>query len=72
LDKFGPAKRSDMEKLLFDKLSDTLTDEQKKTYIMNLLQKMRREKSIQRIGGSRGIGAKWSLHNALSKSPDLH
>jgi ATP-dependent DNA helicase RecG len=72
LGKFGPAKRSDMEKLLFDKLSDTLTDEQKKTYIMNLLQEMRREESIQRIGGSRGIGAKWSLHNALSKSPDLY
>ena len=72
LEKFGPAKRNDMEKLLFDKLSDTLTDEQKKTYTMNLLQEMRREKSIQRIGGSRGIGAKWSLHNALSKSTDFY
>jgi hypothetical protein len=61
-----------MEKLLFDKLSDTLTDEQKKTYTMNLLQEMRREKSIQRIGGSRGIGANWPLHNALSKSPDFY
>jgi|WetSurMetagenome_2_1015567.scaffolds.fasta_scaffold07778_5 ATP-dependent DNA helicase RecG len=65
LGKFRSANRNDLEKLLLDKLSDSLTVEQKKTYVMNLLQEMRREKSIQRIGGSRGVAAKWALHSAL-------
>ncbi len=43
---YGKAKRSDIRRLLWDKLSDVLTDEQKESKIKNLLQSMRRKNLI--------------------------
>ena len=39
---YGRANRNDIRKLLWDKLSDVLKDEQKESKIKNLLQSMRR------------------------------
>lgn len=43
---YGKANKSDIRKLLWDKLSDVLTDEQKESKIKNLLQSMRRNNVI--------------------------
>ncbi len=63
LDKLGRATREDFDELLLDKLSDILTKKQKKTFVTNLLQEMRREdRSIVSIGATRS--ARWILHNS--------
>ena len=59
LEKFGEAKREDLDKLLLDKISDALTDEQKSNRVKNLLQEMRKDGEIRRVGTGRG--AKWVL-----------
>ncbi len=57
---FGPASRQEIDALLLDKLSDALTQQQKRTAIKNLLQEMsRHDGSITAIGGRRY--AKWVL-----------
>ena len=61
LRQFGYATRQDFEKLLLDKLSDTLDDKQKRNFIINLLQEMRRKGIIQPVESKRGKGAKWEL-----------
>ncbi|MEA1928030.1 MAG: putative DNA binding domain-containing protein [Candidatus Auribacterota bacterium] len=67
LEKFGSARRDDFDELLLDKLSDVLTKKQKKTFIMNLLQEMRREdRSIASIGATRS--SRWILHNPSPKN----
>ena len=53
LEKFGQASRTEVNKLLLDKLSDALTSEQKDDKIGNLLTKLRRNGRIQNTG-SRG------------------
>jgi ATP-dependent DNA helicase RecG len=53
LSKFGKAERSEVDKLLTDKLSDALSPEQKRDKISNLLTKMRRQHRIHNAG-SRG------------------
>lgn len=63
LEKFGEAKREDLNKLLLGKLSDALQEPQKRNFIMNLLQEMRRERAIRPVGAKRGKGAKWGLHS---------
>ena len=50
----------DIQRLLLEKLSDLLTEKQRKEKIRNLLQEMAREKRIRNIGG-RGYQAKWVL-----------
>ena len=70
LKKFGEAKREDIDRLLVGKISDALANEQKKNFIMNLLQEMRREGTIQPVGRKRGKGAKWDLHKTISNSQD--
>jgi ATP-dependent DNA helicase RecG len=62
LEKFSVASREEIDRLLINKISDALTDEQKKNYIRNLLQEMRRDLIIEPKGKTRW--AKW----ALSKS----
>jgi len=57
----GTASRQDFEKLLIGKLSDALSDQQKKSFIKNLLQEMRVEGTIQPVQGKRGAGARWVL-----------
>lgn len=59
IEKFGAIGRKDIEKLLLDKLSDALDEEQKLSKISNLLSAMRRA-SIIRNDGSRRV-SKWVL-----------
>lgn len=59
LEKFDEASRQDIDNLLIGKISDALTEEQKKTSITNLLQEMRREGVITPIGATRRV--KWVL-----------
>lgn len=61
LQKQGQATRQDFDKLLLDKLSDALDDDQKRNFITNLLQEMRRDGIIEPVEGKRGKGAKWEL-----------
>ena len=56
---FGKASRSEIDKLLLDKLSDTLDDRQKRTKVGNLLTKMRVTGQI-RNHGHRG-NPEWHL-----------
>ncbi len=53
LEKFGHATRSEIDKLLMDKLSDGLSPEQQRTKISNLVTKLRRRGRIHN-SGSRG------------------
>jgi ATP-dependent DNA helicase RecG len=48
--KFGSASRLDIDKLLLDKLSDALDDQQKQTKVGNLLTSLRRGGKIQNSG----------------------
>jgi len=66
LTKFGEAKREDIDKLLLDKLSDALDEDQKRNFIMNLLQEMRRQKEVTVKG--KGPGAVWQLHKPATKA----
>ena len=61
LEKQQEASRSEIESLLLTKLSDALEEGQKKNFIRNLLQEMRREGVIEPVAGKRGRGAKWEL-----------
>ncbi|WP_301663117.1 ATP-binding protein [Methanoculleus frigidifontis] len=56
---YHEAKRSDIEDLLFDKVSDALNDEQKYLFIRDLLQEMRKEGTIRTVGRTKG--ATWVL-----------
>jgi len=57
----GPTKRSEIDRLLLDRLSDALDETQRKTFIMNLLQDMRKAELIDSDG--RGAGSIWQLHS---------
>jgi len=70
LKQFSDATRQEFEKLLLDKLSDTLDDKQKRNFIINLLQEMRRKGVIQPVKGKRGKGAKWQLCNLAAERTD--
>jgi len=61
LKQFSAATRPELDKLLLGKLSDVLEDDQKRNFITNLLQEMRRNGIIQPVRGKRGKGAKWEL-----------
>jgi len=62
LRRFHVATRADLDKLLIRKLSEALTSEQKKNFVTNLLQEMRRERIIQPVKGKRGRGSRWELY----------
>lgn len=68
LKQFSVASREDLDDLLFDKLSDTLDDRQKRTFVTNLLQEMRRQGSIRPDGTTRW--AKWVISEPPSESRD--
>lgn len=61
LRKQAEVSRSEIESLLLAKLSDALDDDQKRNFIKNLLQDMKREGMVHPIEGKRGPGAKWEL-----------
>lgn len=56
----GEASREAVDRLLLGKLSDALNAKQKRNFVMNLLQEMRREGTIRRHGTGRW--AKWCRH----------
>lgn len=62
LQKFGEATRKELDQLLMDKLSDALDDKQKRHFVTNLLQDLRRKRVVQPDGATRG--AKWRLYKA--------
>jgi ATP-dependent DNA helicase RecG len=62
LKKFQVATRADFDKLILEKVSDALTADQKKNFVRNLLQEMKRNKIVRNVGGKRGKGAKWELY----------
>jgi ATP-dependent DNA helicase RecG len=62
LEKYHEADRKEIDKLLMDKVSDALEDEQKRLFIKQLLQDMRKDGTIK-TKGSRTFGAKWILNN---------
>ena len=59
LKQFGEAKREDIDKLLLDKLSAALSDDQKENFVTNLLQEMRKDGTIHAEGTKRW--ATWRL-----------
>ncbi|MCM2371080.1 RNA-binding domain-containing protein [Aporhodopirellula aestuarii] len=64
----GPAKRNEIDRLLLDRLSDALDETQRKTFIMNLLQDMRKAELIDSEG--RGAGSVWQLHSSGTKGEE--
>jgi len=50
LRKFGKGVRADFEELLLDKLPDILDETQKKNKVKNILQKLRKDKSVETVG----------------------
>ncbi len=67
LEKFGQGTRTDFRRLILDKISDVLTDQQKEVKVMNLLQKLRRQGKI--LSDGRTSGGIWKLSNASQKPP---
>ena len=61
LTKYGSARRSDLNKLLWNKLSDSLEGGQKDTKIGNLLTRMRSAGTIENDGSRRSPS--WKLKN---------
>lgn len=59
LENQGQASRQDIDNLLLAKLSDALDDEQKRNFIKNLLQEMRRNQEVDVQG--KGPAAVWKL-----------
>jgi len=68
LKKFEVAEKSDIEEFMLDKLSESLTVRQKKDFVRNLMQEMRREGTIQPDRPRRG--AKWGLASSPSETGD--
>ena len=65
LKKFKEADKVTVENLLLDKVSDALTEGQKRYFIKNLLQGMRKDGTITRTGGKKF--AKWVLADPAKK-----
>ena len=59
LEKFGTASRQEIDKLLWGKLSDALSNEQKKNKINNLITKLRRSGHIRNYGSRKA--SEWRL-----------
>jgi len=66
LKRYDEADRKEIDKLLLDKVSDALDDDQKRLFIKNLLRDMRREGTIHTTG-SKTFGAKWVLTQSHEK-----
>lgn len=66
LEKYDEADRQEIDKLLMDKVSDALDENQKRSFIRNLLQHMRQEGTIENRGGHTR-GAKWTLAKQFLK-----
>ena len=66
LSKFDSATRKDIDALLFDKVPDVMDYQQKRLFIKNLLQEMRKEGRIKTIGNT--YSAKWVLADSSGKT----
>jgi ATP-dependent DNA helicase RecG len=64
LRQFHVASRADFDELLLKNLSEALTGDQKKNFVTNLLQEMRREGTIRIVGSRRGKEARWALYKS--------
>lgn len=67
LEKFGEATRTELDDLLLGKLSDALDDKQKKAFVTNLLQEMKKAGQISPEGTTRW--AKWRISKPV---PERH
>lgn len=65
LQQYNEASRKDIDDLLFAKLSDVLSEEQKRNKIRNFLQDLRQSKTIMNVGTKRL--PKWRLLSAFTK-----
>lgn len=65
IEKYKTASRQDINELLYDKLSDVLSKEQKQTKIRNLIQTLKNEGFIENIGNNKS--PKWSLQKSNKK-----
>ena len=70
LQKLSEASRPEIESLLLSKLSDSLDDGQKRNFVRNLLQEIRRDNIIRPVEGKRGRGAKWELSKPEAEEAD--
>jgi len=61
LEEFGHASRQEIDDLLWSKLSEGLTDEQKQSKISNLITAMRRAEQIQNVASKKA--PEWRLQN---------
>jgi len=68
LEKFGEARREDIDKLLMDKLSASLDEGQRRNFIHNLLQEMRKGAVLDRQGSNRW--STWRLAKARLNAED--
>lgn len=68
LEKFGEATRPDLDKLLIAKLSDALDERQKRHFVTNLLQEMKRAGQILPDGTTRW--ARWRISKPPSEGSD--
>lgn len=68
LQQFGEATRKDFDELLLDKLSDALNQEQKKKFVENLLQEMRKDGLIASEGVGRWV--KWRIPESTTDFSD--
>ena len=68
LEKFREATRTELDELLVGKLSDTLDEYQKRRFISNLLQEMKKAGQLAPDGVSRW--AKWRLTKPASEAED--
>jgi len=68
LEQFREASRQDLDQLLMGKISDALNADQKKQFVTNLLQEMRRDGLIEPSGTTRW--AKWVKSKAGGKNPN--
>ena len=66
LKEFGEATRPQIDRLLQDKLSDALDEKQKKQFVTNLLQEMKREGTVAPDGTTRW--AKWRLSKPATEA----
>jgi ATP-dependent DNA helicase RecG len=68
LEKFGEATRAELDELLLQKLSDALDGKQKRRFISNLLQEMKKAGRLMPDGVSRW--ARWRLTKPASGAKD--
>jgi ATP-dependent DNA helicase RecG len=68
LRQFASANRKKIERLLWDKLSDALDDEQKRNFVRNLLQEMSKKDQTIRKAEGQTRGAVWVLSNPAAES----